>query len=67
MVVAVMVGVLLAVAVLIAVSRSPGHDEIYNRQQMLEDQLRYVSCLLLVPPEERVPEMVAACQVVPEE
>jgi hypothetical protein len=62
----VIVGVVLTLALISVVSSTPGHDEIYNRQQMVEDQLRYISCLLLIAPEDRIPEAVAACQIVPD-
>ena len=65
-IVAVLIGIFLAVAVLTVVSSAPGHDELYERQMVIENQLRYVSCLLLLPSDERVPEAVASCQVSPE-
>jgi hypothetical protein len=67
LIVAVFVGVMLAILVFIAISRSPGHDDIFQRQQMIEDQLRYMSCLLLIEPADRIPDAVAACQVTPPE
>lgn len=59
----VIVGVLLTLALISVLSSTPGHDELHNRQQMIEDQLRYISCLLLILPEDRVPEAVAGCQI----
>jgi hypothetical protein len=65
-IVAVVIGIFLAIAVLTVVSSAPGHDELFERQMVIENQLRYVSCLLLIPPDEQTPEAVAACQVSPE-
>jgi hypothetical protein len=65
MIVAVVIGVILALILFVLASRSPGHNELYQQQQMVSEQLRYVSCLLLIPPDERVPEAVAGCQITP--
>lgn len=62
----VIIGVLLTLALISVLSTTPGHDEIHQRQSVLEGQLRYISCLLLIPPDSRVPEAVAECQVNPD-
>lgn len=38
---------------------------INDRLDRIENQLAYVSCLLLITPEDRIPEVVAGCQVFP--
>lgn len=60
----VMVAVLLALALFSVTSASPGHRELHQRQEMMEQQLQYISCLLLIDGE-RTPEAVASCQVTP--
>ena len=62
-VIAVLPGVLLSLAVIASLSSAPGHDEMLEEMSTITDQLTYISCLLLIPPEERVPDEVAACQV----
>jgi len=54
-------GMVLVIVLLVLVSDEPGNQEIYDRQSQMLDQLHYVSCLLLVEPGERVPEVVAGC------
>lgn len=61
----VIIGVLLTLALISVLSTTPGHDELYQRQDRIEAQLRYVSCLLLIHPDDRVPDAVAACQLDP--
>lgn len=58
----VIVGILLTLALISVLSTSPGHDEIANKQIVIEEQLRFVSCLLMVPPDDRTPEVIANCQ-----
>lgn len=43
--------------------RDVNHIEIVERQDALDDQLRYISCLLLIEPQDRDPSAVAECQV----
>jgi uncharacterized membrane protein len=62
----VIIGVILSLVLISILSTTPGHDEMFQRQTVIENQLRYVSCLLLIPPDERVPEAVAECQVTPD-
>ena len=54
-------GMVLVIVLLVLVSDEPGNQEIYDRQSQMLTQLNYVSCLLLVEPGERVPEVVAGC------
>lgn len=61
----VIIGVLLTLALISVLSTTPGHDELHQRQQIIEDQLQYISCILLIAPDERIPENVAACQLDP--
>ena len=61
----VIIGVVLSVALISVLSTTPGHDEIHQQQQIIEDQLLYISCLLLINPDDRVPDAVAECQVNP--
>jgi hypothetical protein len=65
MVVAVMIGTLLLLILFFALSDEPSDQAIYDRQEQILHQLAYVSCILLIPPDERIPEAVAACQVAP--
>ena len=66
-VVAVLIGIFLAIAVLTVVSSAPGHDELFERQGRIEQQLTYLTCILLIPSEHRGPEAVASCQVSPKD
>jgi hypothetical protein len=64
-VLAVMIGVLLTIIILVSLSSSPGHSDLYIRQQMIEERLAFIACLILTPPEERTSVAVTACQAVP--
>ena len=64
-VVAVMIGVLLTIMILVSLSSSPGHSDIFARQEMIEQRLAFISCLILNTPEERTPEAIAECQAIP--
>lgn len=44
-----------------ASGRSVSHNDIDQRLEMLEDQFLYVSCLLVIPPEDRGDDPVATC------
>lgn len=60
-VIAVIIGVVLAVAIFVALSSSPDHRDLYERQERIENQLQFLSCLLVA----EVPDAsaIAACQV----
>ena len=62
-VIAVIIGVVLALILITVSTGAPGHPELIEQQQMNNRQLQYISCLLLIPPEDRIPEAVASCQV----
>ena len=62
----VVISLVIVFTLLVAVSNQPTHDDLSARQTMMEEQLRYISCILLIPPDDRVPEAVAACPVRPE-
>lgn len=55
--------ILLSLIITAFVVGGPNHEEILEQQIRVEQQLTYISCLLLIPPEERIPEAVATCQV----
>lgn len=61
----VMLGVILTLIIVTLLARQPGHDDIYARLEVMEHQLQYVSCILLIPPADRLPDNVAACQLDP--
>lgn len=61
----VMLGVILTLIIITILARQPGHDDIYDRLEVMEHQLQYVSCVLLIPPDERLPDNIAACQLDP--
>jgi hypothetical protein len=46
-----------------ATGRGASHQQILDQQERIDDHLAYLSCLLLTPPEDRTPEVVASCQV----
>lgn len=56
--------VLIFAALVTSAVRGPSTRE---RITSIERQLTYVSCLLLIEPPDRTPEVVADCQVGPEE
>lgn len=58
----VIVGILLTLSLISVLSTTPGHDEIANKQIVIEEQLRFISCLLMHEPEARTPEVIANCQ-----
>ena len=60
-VVAAFLGTAIAVAVILVIARPPGHEELFERQTEISNQINYVACLLLVPAENRVPEYAASC------
>lgn len=62
----VVVGVLLTVALISVVSSTPGHDELHNKQIVLETQIRFLTCLIMIPPEDRTADVIAECQVPPD-
>lgn len=43
--------------------RSVSHNRLEERIIQLEDHLQFISCLLLIAPEDRLPDAVAACQI----
>jgi hypothetical protein len=53
---------ILSINVWIAAS-GQGVSRVTDRLERVESQLTYVSCLLLIPDEERTPDAVATCQV----
>jgi hypothetical protein len=64
-VLAVMIGVLLTIVILVSLSSSPGHSDLFARQEILEQRLAFVACLILTPPENRTPETISECQAAP--
>lgn len=46
-----------------ATGRSVPHERLEQQLTVVTRQLEYVSCILLIPPEDRIPDAVAACQV----
>ena len=45
--------------------RASTHDQILHRQDQIDAQLVYISCLLLLEPVDRTPAAVADCQLTP--
>ena len=54
-------GVVIALLVVVLLGGAPGHNELYDRQAQMSNQINYLSCVLLLDPGERVPEVVAGC------
>lgn len=54
---------LLGLIVFALLRSGPSHEDILEHQRIVEDQLAYISCLLLIEPADRVPEVVAGCQL----
>ncbi|MCI0679659.1 MAG: hypothetical protein L0Z63_11550 [Actinobacteria bacterium] len=46
-------------------ARTPSHEEILEHQVTTEAQLAYLSCLLIIHPDQRTPEAIAGCQINP--
>ena len=66
LIIGVMVGTLLTVIIIALVSPAPGHRDLYEQDQIIQQQLAYMTCVLLIPPDERIPVRVAECQMIDE-
>lgn len=63
-VLAVMVGIILTLLILqLASGETTTHGDMSMRIGRVEEQLAYQSCILLIHPEDRIPDRVAECQV----
>lgn len=60
-IVAVIIGVILAVTIFVTLSTSPDHRDLYARQERIENQLQFLTCLLVA--ENPDAPTIAACQV----
>lgn len=54
---------ILGLVIVALIRGGPSHEDLLERQDTIEGQLIYISCLLLIEPEDRTPEAVAQCQL----